>query len=257
MKKILTNLILFLLRIRIIRSLFYYLVSIKNPFFRYRLGNIVLSNIPENDQKKLINRIHNNYSIKYFDHFTNLNNYDDLEKFKLKNHQQLEDLVKNNQDSYFIQLGSCTGREVIFFKEKYPSLKCISTDINKEFLDFQEQKYKNKLNYALLDIKDIDSFLKKENIIDKKKIIYINGILNYLNEKEIEKIILKFSEIKNTFFVLNHVILRDIKQKGKRRLDFFDHDYSKLMLNSQLTNIYEENTKLKDLTFNHFGIYKN
>ena len=257
MKKFLTNLILFLLRIRIIRSLFYYLITIKNPFFRYRLADIILLNISENEQKELINRIHNNYSTSYFDHFTNLKNYDDLENFKLKNHQHLEDLVKNNQDSFFIQLGSCTGREIIFFKEKYPSLKCISTDINQKFLDYQEKKYGNKINYAVLDIKNINNFLKKENIIDKKKIIYINGVLNYLNVKEIEKIILKFSEIKNTFYVLNHVVLKGVNSKDKRRLDFFDHNYSELMQNSQLINIYEKNTKLKDLTFNHFGIYKN
>ena len=257
MRELLHNIIIFLNKFKIIRSFFKYLLLLDNPYFKYRLSHIIFSSISENEKKLLRSKIQKKYTAKFFNKMIKKENYDKLDNFKVEGHHKLEDLIKNNLDAYFIQIGSCTGREINFIKEKYPSLNCISTDMDKKFLDYQEKKYGNKLNYAVLNINDINNFLKTKNIIDKKKIIYVNGIFNYLSEAEVKNVISKFLKIKNTFYVFSHVILKSNSQKKIRRLDFFDHNYSELISQFPLKSVYEKNMKIKDLTFSHFGIYKN
>ena len=52
-------------------------------------------------------------------------------------------------------------------------------------------------------------------------------------------------------------MLIDENFSKKRRVDFYDHNYSKIISKFSLKKIYEKTYKVKNLTFNHFAIYQN
>ena len=49
--------------------------------------------------------------------------------------------LSDDKNTYIIQLGSSSGRDLEFFLKIFPKLNYISTDINDEILDFQKEKY--------------------------------------------------------------------------------------------------------------------
>ena len=73
-----------------------------------------------------------------------------------------------NEDTYIIQLGSSSGRDLEFFLNFFPKINYISTDINDEILDFQKKYNFNNLKYFKL------IFLK--HFIHKKYNLYITNV---------------------------------------------------------------------------------
>ena len=159
----------FLCRFNLMRKFFYFLILLNNPYFRYRLTDRIFLNISEEEKNFLRQKIFDTYNKYYFRSITKNKDYNNLNNFKLDSHKQVDDLIKNNLDALFIQIGSCTGREIYNFKKKYPSLNCISTDLEKKFLKYQKKKYGNIFSYELLNIKYIDQFVINQKISNKKK----------------------------------------------------------------------------------------
>ena len=47
--------------------------------------------------------------------------------------------LSEDKNTYIIQLGSSSGRDLEFFLNIFPKLNYISTDVNEEILDFQKK----------------------------------------------------------------------------------------------------------------------
>ena len=93
--------------------------------------------------------------------FYNLLNLENLKKKKVGSMTDFENrpifyeiinfINSNNlgedKETYVIQLGSSSGKDLEFFNKYFPKLNYISTDINDEILNFQKKKYLNKNFY--------------------------------------------------------------------------------------------------------------
>ena len=240
----------FICSYKLIRKFLYFLILYKIPYLSYLLKDRVLSRTPKKELNNILSKIQKSHTKKLFKGYMK-------EAFEYKNQDYISKIIEKNLDAHFIAVGSCTGREIFYFVKKYPSLNYISTDIEVKFLEFQKKKYGSLISFDLLDIRNIDEFIKSRKIINDKKIILISGIFMYLTNEELKNVISKFLEIKNVFFILDHTIQKQTLTKDLKRVDFFDHDISKILAKSPLKKIFEIEKKVKQNTYNHFGIYKN
>jgi hypothetical protein len=108
--------------------------------------------------------------------------------------------LSDDKNTYIIQLGSSSGRDLEFFLKIFPKLNYISTDINDEILDFQKEKssYPN-LKYFKCFAEDIDECINHFKISDKNIILFSNDSLQCVNPFFLEEF---FSKIKN-YKILN------------------------------------------------------
>jgi hypothetical protein len=103
--------------------------------------------------------------------------------------------LSDDKNTYIIQLGSSSGRDLEFFLKIFPKLNYISTDVNDEILDFQKEKYSYpNLKYFKCYAEDIDECINHFKISDKNIILFSCGSLQYVNSFFIEEF---FSKIKN------------------------------------------------------------
>ena len=93
-------------------------------------------------------------------------------------YEKMINFIKSNnltddQDTYIIQLGSSSGRDIEFFLKTFPKLNYISTDINDEILDFQKEKYNySNLKYFKCYAEVIDECINNYNRSDKNKVLF-------------------------------------------------------------------------------------
>ena len=103
--------------------------------------------------------------------------------------------LSDDENTYVIQLGSSSGRDLEFFFKIFPKLKYISTDINDEILNFQKEKYGVKnLRYYKCYAENIDECIDYFKLSNKKIIFFSNGSLQYVNPFFLKDF---FSKIKN------------------------------------------------------------
>ncbi len=141
--------------------------------------------------------------------------------------------LEENEDTFLIQLGSSSGKDLEFFNKYFPKLKYISTDINDEILDFQKKKYKNKgFKFFKCYAEDIDKCIDALKLSDKNIILFSIGSLQYVIPFYLEQFFFKIKKIKN----LNLFICDPVK------LSFVDENknYSDYRGNSSYTHIYEK-----------------
>jgi len=133
--------------------------------------------------------------------------------------------LSDDKNTYIIQLGSSSGRDLEFFLKIFPKLNYISTDVNNEILDFQKEKYSYpNLKYFKCYAEDIDECINHFKISDKNIILFSSGSLQYVNPFFIEEF---FSKIKN-YKNLNSFIFEPVS------LLFLD--------NSSFISVYRGNT---------------
>lgn len=103
--------------------------------------------------------------------------------------------LSDDENTYIIQLGSSSGRDLEFFLKIFPKLNYISTDVNDEILDFQKEKY-NHPNFKFFKCyaENIDECVNYFNISNKNIILFSNNSLQYLNPFFLVEF---FSKIKN------------------------------------------------------------
>ena len=96
----------------------------------------------------------------------------------------INDKKLNNSNNYFINLGSSSGLDLKFFKDKFKNINYLSTDINKEIIDFQKEvtfkDYQN-IKYFIGSSEEVIEHLMQDDIkiINKNFIIFCNGTLQY------------------------------------------------------------------------------
>ena len=122
------------------------------------------------------------------------------------------DYIKSNnflddKKIYIIQLGSNSGRDLVFFLKIFPKLNYISTDINNEILDFQKEKYSYpNLNYFKCYAEDIDDCISHFKISDQNIILFSDGTLQYVNPYFLEEFFLKIKNYKNINLYINEPV---------------------------------------------------
>lgn len=139
--------------------------------------------------------------------------------------------LDNNQDLYIIQLGSCSGRDLEFFRNQFPSLNYISTDVNDEILNFQKTKYSyNNFSYYKCFAEDINKCIEYYNLKNKSIIVFSVSSLQYVVPfylKEFFDIINNYADI--NVFISEPVSLNFIEANNEcsryRGNTSFSHNY--------------------------------
>ena len=151
--------------------------------------------------------------------------------------------LSDDKNTYIIQLGSSSGRDLEFFLKIFPKLNYISTDINDEILDFQKEKYSYpNLEYFKCYAEDIDECINHFKISDKNIILFSSGSLQYVNPFFLEEFFLKIKNYKNlNLFISEPVSLLFIDNSGlisyNRGNISFSHRYDEYTKNSNLNVI--------------------
>ena len=152
--------------------------------------------------------------------------------------------LSDDKNTYIIQLGSSSGRNLEFFLKIFPKLNYISTDVNDEILDFQKEKYSYpNFKYFKCYAEDIDECINHFKISEKNIILFSMGSLQYVNPFFLEEFFQKIKNYKNLnlfisdpvnlLFVDNNKLISDNRGNVS-----FSHRYDKYAKNSNL-NIIE------------------
>jgi len=152
--------------------------------------------------------------------------------------------LSDDKNTYIIQLGSSSGRDLEFFLKIFPKLNYISTDVNDEILDFQKEKYSYpNLKYFKCYAEDIDECINYFKISDKNIILFSSGSLQYVNLFFLEEFFSKIKNYKNlNLFIGEPVSLLFIDNSSlisdNRSNISFSHRYDEYARNSNF-NIIE------------------
>lgn len=152
--------------------------------------------------------------------------------------------LSDDKNSYIIQLGSSSGRDLEFFLKIFPKLNYISTDVNDEILDFQKEKYSYpNLKYFKCYAEDIDECINHFKISDKNIILFSSGSLQYVNPFFLEEFFLKIKNYKNLNLFINEPVNLLFIDNNKLISNYrgsisFSHRYDKYAKNSNF-NIIE------------------
>jgi len=106
--------------------------------------------------------------------------------------------LSDDKNTYIIQLGSSSGRDLEFFLKIFPKLNYISTDVNDEILDFQKEKYTYpNFKYFKCYAEDFDECVDHFKISEKNIILFSIGSLQYVNPFFMEEFFSKIKTYKN------------------------------------------------------------
>ena len=124
--------------------------------------------------------------------------------------------IYENENTYIIQLGSSSGKDLEFFLKIFPKLNYISTDVNDEIIDFQKERYNySNLKYFKCYAEDIDKCINYFNISDKNIILFSVGSLQYVNPFFLEEFFLKIKQFKKINLFINDPIKLSFIEKNK------------------------------------------
>lgn len=274
MKKIVYNIIKYPLIVIFIKT---FLINILKRRFKYyrslKKRNIIWFTLDTLFQREYFNKLKNKEEIreltnstltdgegrKWAEEYYNkrFQTLDELKKRKIgimsKNdatpiYEKMINFIKSNnlsddKNTYIIQLGSCSGRDLDFFLKIFPKLNYISTDINDEILDFQKEKYSYpNLKYFKCYAEDIDKCINYFKISDKNIILFSSGSLQYVNQFFLEEFFSKIKNYKNlNLFICETVSLLFIDNSGliseNRGNISFSHRYDEYARKSNFNNI--------------------
>ena len=164
---------------------------------------------------------------------------------RMINHIKTNNL-SDDKNTYIIQLGSSSGRDLEFFLKIFPKLNYISTDVNDEILDFQKEKYSYpNFKYFKCYAEDIDECINYFKISEKNIILFSSGSLQYINPFFLEEFFLKLRNYKNlNLFISEPVSLLFIDNNklisDNRGNISFSHRYDKYAKSSNLNIIVNQ-----------------
>lgn len=139
--------------------------------------------------------------------------------------------LSDDKNSYIIQLGSSSGRDLEFFLKIFPKLSYISTDVNDEILNFQKEKYSYpNLKYFKCYAEDIDKCINHFKISEKKIILFSSSSLQYVNPFYLEIFFSKMKNYKNFNLFINEPLSLSFIENNKLISDYrgntsFSHRY--------------------------------
>ena len=152
--------------------------------------------------------------------------------------------LSDDKNTYIIQLGSSSGRDLEFFLKIFPKLNYISTDVNDEILDFQKEKYSyTNFKYFKCYAEDIDECINHFKISEKNIILFSSGSLQYVNSFFLEEFFQKIKNYINLNLFINEPVSLLFIDNNKLISDnrgsiSFSHRYDKYAKNSNF-NIIE------------------
>lgn len=152
-------------------------------------------------------------------------------------YRETENLINNkklnNNNNYFINLGSSSGLDLKFFKNKFKNINYLSTDINKEIIDFQKEvtfKSQQNIKYFIGSSEKVIEHLMEDDIklIDKNFIIFCVGTLQYEIPFYFRLLFTKLKLLNNNFYFC----LSEHERRSQNELKSFhiknilwQHDY--------------------------------
>ena len=151
--------------------------------------------------------------------------------------------LSDDKNTYIIQLGSSSGRDLEFFLKIFPKLNYISTDVNNEILDFQKDKYSYpNFKYFKCYAEDIDECINHFKISDKNIILFSSGSLQYVNQFFLEEFFSKIKNYKNLNLFISEPVSLLFIDNNKLISDYrgntsFSHRYDEYAKNSNLSII--------------------
>jgi hypothetical protein len=151
--------------------------------------------------------------------------------------------LSDDKNTYIIQLGSSSGRDLEFFLRIFPKLNYISTDVNNEILDFQKDKYSYpNFKYFKCYAEDIDECINHFKISDKNIILFSSGSLQYVNQFFLEEFFSKIKNYKNLNLFISEPVSLLFIDNNKLISDYrgstsFSHRYDEYAKNSNLSII--------------------
>ena len=168
--------------------------------------------------------------------------------------EEMINFIKSNnlsedKNTYIIQLGSSSGRDIEFFFKIFPKLNYISTDINEEILDFQKEKYNySNIRYFKCYAEDISKCIEFFDLFNKNIIFFSNSSLQYVNPFFLKEFFTNLKNYKKFNLFLNEPVnlsfIRDSKLISKYRGNIsFSHKYEEYANNSNLRIIEKKKIK--------------
>jgi hypothetical protein len=172
--------------------------------------------------------------------------------------------LQDNEDTFFIQIGSCSGRDLEFFYNLFPKFTYISTDITDEILNFQKEKYNYKnFHFFKCYAEDIDQCFKKFHLENKKIIIFSNGSLQYVVPGFLNQFFKKISQVNDIHIFLSEPISLSFFDSDKKFSEYrgatsFSHNYinyieSLKVVETNVKRPYSKKDPSKDI--GHFYIH--
>jgi len=170
--------------------------------------------------------------------------------------------LSEDENTYIIQLGSSSGRDLEFFLKIFPKLNYISTDVNDEILDFQREKFSySNLKYFKCYAESIDECINYFKISDKNIILFSSGSLQYVNPFFLEEFFSKLSNYKilNLFifepvsllFIENNKVISD--NRGNISFSHRYDEYAKMSGINIIENIVIRPYSTDDKQHRHTG----
>ncbi len=273
MKKIIYHVIKYPLIVIFIKTPFINILKKRFKYHRFRKKNIIWFLLDTLFQREYFNKLKNKEEIReltnstlidgegkkwaeyyYNNHFQTL---DELKKRRIgiislndasPMFERMINYIKSNKlsddkNTYIVQLGSSSGRDLEFFLKIFPKLNYISTDVNDKILNFQKEKYSfPNLKYFKCYAEDIDKCINHFKISDKNLILFSNGSLQYVNPFFLKEFFSKIKNFKNlNLFISEPVSLLFIDNlnliSDNRSTISFSHRYDKYAKNSNFTII--------------------
>ena len=130
-------------------------------------------------------------------------------------------VIKSNPNSlvYFINLGSSSGLDLLYFDEKFKNINYVSSDINEEIIDFQKANiFKNNYNIKYIEGKIdiiITEVIKKIAINPKIKFIFFcNGTIQYVLPFRLRQMFFNLRNLSNQFYFIASEQFRNQKNNN-------------------------------------------
>ena len=168
-----------------------------------------------------------------------MSSYDALPIFKGIINYIKSNNLSDDKNTYIIQLGSSSGRDLEVFLRIFPKLNYISTDVSDEILDFQKEKYSYpNLKYFKCYGEDIDECINHFKISEKNIILFSSGSLQCVNPFFLEEFFSKIKNYKNiNLFIRESISLSFMKKRemsAHRSNISFSHRYDEYAKKSGL-----------------------
>tara|TARA_B100001057_G_scaffold360300_1_gene362611 strand:- start:6412 stop:7296 length:885 start_codon:yes stop_codon:yes gene_type:complete len=137
-------------------------------------------------------------------------------------YSETEKLIKdnnlNNSKVFFINLGSSSGLDLLYFKEKFDNINYISSDINEEIIDFQKNNtFKNisEIDYVIGSVEEVVEKIKIkfQKNPEIKLIFFANATIQYVVPQFLEKKFENLRDVENKFYFCSSEQFRKNTQK--------------------------------------------
>ena len=128
----------------------------------------------------------------------------------------------NNSKVFFINFGSSSGLDLLYFKEKFNKINYISSDINSEIIDFQKKNtFKNipEIDYFIGSVEEVieNIKIKFQNNSEIEIIFFANATIQYVVPEFLEKKFENLMGMKNKFYFCNS---EQFRKNNKKEISF-------------------------------------